>query len=115
MYAKYLYNMLCETFLKCLEKYMLKNKDWRYMFAGKCTHASSDLKFSNSFEKLFHRSSSFQTSGAQINYKPHSTVYVYRLPGFLTIRPNWVTPPPHQQEKGVGGPNSDDGTDTLVI
>jgi hypothetical protein len=59
-------------------------------------------------------------------------VAVHRVPGFLSSRPNWVPTPPHQQEivappigskggthspagKGVGGPNSDDGTDTVVL
>ncbi len=46
--------------------------------------------------------------------------------GFLSSRPNWVPTLPHPQEsvasppvcprgEGVGGPNSDDGTDALVL
>ncbi len=55
---------------------------------------------------------------------------VYRVPGFLSSRPDWVPPHPHLQEsdvpplwvqggdtlargEGMGGPDSDDGTDTL--
>jgi hypothetical protein len=56
----------------------------------------------------------------------------FKVPKFLSSRPNWVPPPPHPQArvapplwvqggdillagKGVGGPNSAEGTDTLVI
>jgi hypothetical protein len=58
-----------------------------------------------------------------------------RLPGFLSSCPHWVPPSPQQQTSvapplphwvqgrrhtrlrggGVGGPNSDEGTDTLVL
>jgi hypothetical protein len=52
--------------------------------------------------------------------------YLYRVPGFLFCRPNWVPPPLHPQGsvasptfgskgEGVWGPNSDEGTDTLVL
>ncbi len=56
---------------------------------------------------------------------------VDRGPGFLSSRPNWVRPPPYPQasvapplvtggthslaEEEVGGPNSDEGTDTVVL
>ncbi len=57
---------------------------------------------------------------------------VDRVPGFLSSRPNWFSPPPHPQAsvafpfdtgggthsltgEGVGGPNSDEGTDTVVL
>jgi hypothetical protein len=56
---------------------------------------------------------------------------VYKLPGFLSSRPNWVPHllltrkrvlPPlwvqgrrHTRLLGDGGPNSDDGTDILVL
>ena len=58
----------------------------------------------------------------------------YSVVGFLSSRPNWVPPPPCPQASitpptpfgskkrdtlacggGVGGPNSDEGTDTLVL
>jgi hypothetical protein len=56
---------------------------------------------------------------------------VGRVPSFLSSRPNWVRPPSHPQasvapplwlrgghtrlrERGLGGPNSDEGTDALV-
>jgi hypothetical protein len=55
------------------------------------------------------------------------------VPGFLSNRPNWVPPPPRQKESvapppfgsrgethllaggGLGGLNSDEGTDVLVL
>jgi hypothetical protein len=57
---------------------------------------------------------------------------VYRVPGFLSSRPNWVPHPLTRKGvffptfpfvsgdtlaggEGVGGPNSDEGTDTLVL
>jgi hypothetical protein len=56
---------------------------------------------------------------------------VYRVPGFLSSRPNWVphpltreccSPPLDPSEEthslageGLAGPNSDEGTDTLVL
>ncbi len=48
---------------------------------------------------------------------------VDRVPGFLSSRPNWIPPPPHSQAsvapplawEGVGGPNSDEGMDTLEL
>jgi hypothetical protein len=61
----------------------------------------------------------------------HRGQRVYRVPGLLSSRPNWVPPPPHLQEsvvpppldprgethslsEGVEGINSDDGAYTLV-
>jgi hypothetical protein len=59
---------------------------------------------------------------------------VYRVPGFLASRPNWLLPPPHPlvgvvpplvpggggedtlaRGRGGGGSHSDEGTDTLVL
>jgi hypothetical protein len=55
---------------------------------------------------------------------------VYRVPGFPSSRPNWVRPPSPAGEccpplipggthsltgEGVGGPSSDEGTDTVVF
>jgi hypothetical protein len=59
---------------------------------------------------------------------------IYRVPGFLSSRPNWLLPPPHQPtsgtppplvprgggahslaEEGAEGANSVEGTDTLVL
>jgi hypothetical protein len=58
----------------------------------------------------------------------------YRVPGILSSRPNWVPPTPSPTReccssppfgskgadtlacgRGVGGPDSDEGTDTLVL
>jgi hypothetical protein len=58
---------------------------------------------------------------------------IYRVPGFLSIHPNWLPPLPHPQasvappplvlkwwahslaREGWGGANSDEETDTLVL
>ena len=66
----------------------------------------------------------------------HEGVKLYRVPDFLSSRMNWVPPLPLSQAsvspqasgmwvgggathslagKGVGGPNSDDWTETLVL
>jgi hypothetical protein len=65
---------------------------------------------------------------AQVKAK---AISVYKVPGFLSSRRNWgVSRPPQASVappfvskggdtlacgEGVGGPNSDDGTDTLVL
>jgi hypothetical protein len=60
------------------------------------------------------------------------TKYVYRVPGFLSSRPNWLPPPPDRKQVlppplvpgggthplgggGEGGANADEGTDTLEL
>jgi hypothetical protein len=57
---------------------------------------------------------------------------VYRVPGFLSSRQNWLSPPSHRKRvlppphwfqggdtlacgRGGGGANSDEGTDALVL
>jgi hypothetical protein len=96
------------------------------------------LKFDNEHreetDEIYSRIVSAPDCQCRSRNSPLGSIHrVFRVPGFLSSRPNWGPQPPHPQEsvapppfeskggdtpclaeEGAGGPNSDDGTDTLV-
>ncbi len=134
-----------------------KSEDWQYFhrFSKLCTQNSNKVVFSEGAglprapdcdddgpggHLLLHggevRSGTPTCSHSErlsIFMKPLREHRVYRVPGFLFSRPNWLPPPPHSWASvalpplvprwdtlamgrgggGGGGPNSDEGTDTV--
>ncbi len=74
---------------------------------------------------------SFGTYDTEAHVEVRNCHKVYRVPGFLSSLQNWLPPPPHPQAsvaplwfqggthslagERVGGANSDEGTDNLVL
>jgi hypothetical protein len=83
----------------CLQ--VVNNKNFKFYFKGECVCSINTVKFQR----------------------------VFRVPGFLSSRPNWVPPPTSEccppvgstgethslAREGVSEPKSDEGTDTLVL